>query len=108
MLVAEYRRRALGERVAFLCPTRQLADQVSLQAQQYGVPAVLLTGRQADYNTNDFLKYESARAVAITTYSGVFNTNPASTRRRPSCATTRTPPLTTSLPCGLSRFDLSN
>jgi len=76
MLVAEYRRRALGERVAFLCPTRQLADQVSLQAQQYGVPAVLLTGRQADYNTNDFLKYESARAVAITTYSGVFNTNP--------------------------------
>jgi len=76
MLVAEYRRRALGERVAFLCPTRQLADQVSLQAGQYGIPAVLLTGRQADYNTNDFLKYESARAVAVTTYSGVFNTNP--------------------------------
>lgn len=76
MLVAEYRRRALGERVAFLCPTRQLADQVSAQAEQYGIPAVLLTGRQADYNINDFIKYESARAVAITTYSGVFNTNP--------------------------------
>lgn len=76
MLVAEYRRRARGERVAFLCPTRQLADQVYLQAQQYGIPTVLLTGRQAEYSTSDFLKYESARAVAITTYSGVFNTNP--------------------------------
>jgi len=76
MLVAEYRRRALGERVAFLCPTRQLADQVSEQAEQYGIPAALLTGRQAEYNAGDFLKYESARAVAVTTYSGVFNTNP--------------------------------
>lgn len=76
MLIAEYRRRVLGERVAFLCPTRQLADQVSEQATKYGIPAVMLVGKQTDYNKNDFLKYESARAVAVTTYSGVFNSNP--------------------------------
>jgi replicative superfamily II helicase len=53
LLVGEYRRRALEERVAVMCPTRQLAEQVSIQAQKYGIPAVLLTGRQADYNTSD-------------------------------------------------------
>ncbi len=76
MLLAEYRRRGMGERAAVLCPTRQLADQVSLQAQRYGIPAVLLVGRQANYELAGYLKYESAKAIAITTYSGVFNTNP--------------------------------
>jgi len=75
-LLAEYRRRGLGERAAVLCPTKQLAEQVSLQAQQYGIPAVLLVGRQANYDMADYLKYESAKAIAVTTYSGVFNTNP--------------------------------
>jgi Superfamily II helicase len=76
MLVGEYRRRSMGQRVAVLCPTRQLAGQVAQQAHDYGIPAVTLVGRQRDYDTNDFIRYESARAVAITTYSAVFNTNP--------------------------------
>jgi superfamily II DNA or RNA helicase len=32
LLIAEYRRRALGQRVAYLCPTVQLARQVATKA----------------------------------------------------------------------------
>lgn len=36
MLMGEYRRRALGERVAFLCPNKQLCCQVEIGHQRAG------------------------------------------------------------------------
>src|SRR5947209_5119306 len=36
LLIAEWRRIALGERAVYLCPTRQLARQVGLRAIEYG------------------------------------------------------------------------
>lgn len=77
LLIAEYRRRAFNERVVFLCPTRQLCSQVAAQTRNYGVQPSLLVGKQRDYDPAAFFAYQQAKAVAITTYSGVFNTNPA-------------------------------
>lgn len=76
LLIAEYRRQAHDERVAYICPTRQLARQVHAQAEEYGIPTVVLTGKQRDYPPADFNAYNTAGKIALTTYKGVFNTNP--------------------------------
>ena len=49
LLIAEWRRQSLGTRVAYLCPTRQLARQVGSQANDYGIRAHVLVGKQRDY-----------------------------------------------------------
>lgn len=76
LLLAEYRRRAHSERVAYLCPTVQLARQAAAHAAAYGIDAVPLVRRQAEYDAADFTAYQRAQKVAITTYHGVFNVNP--------------------------------
>jgi len=76
LLIAEYRRRALKERIVFLCPTKQLCCQVNEQARRYGIKTALLIGSQNEYNPALFYQYQQGKAIAITTYSGVFNTNP--------------------------------
>src|SRR4051794_34894446 len=48
-LLGEYRR-GFGQRVAYVCPNSQLAAQAAEKADGYGIPAVLLVGRQADYD----------------------------------------------------------
>lgn len=76
LLTGEWRRQTLSERVAYLCPTRQLARQVGAQAQKYGIKAHVFVGKQRDYPPAEFSEYQSSRAIAVTTYSGVFNSNP--------------------------------
>ncbi len=76
LLIAEWRRLALGARVAYVCPTRQLARQVGEQAVDYGIHAHVLIGKQRDYSPQEFGAYQSSRAIAITTYSAIFNINP--------------------------------
>ena len=76
LLVAEYRRRVSNERVVFLCPTRQLCSQVNERARLYGINTALLVGSQSKYDPGQFYAYQQAKSIAITTYSGVFNTNP--------------------------------
>lgn len=76
LLISEFRRRVFGERVLFLCPNRQLCSQVESQARKYGVPVSLLVGRQKDYDPVVFSRYQEAKSIAISTYSGLFNTNP--------------------------------
>lgn len=76
LLIAEYRRRAFDERAVFVCPTKQLCHQVARQATAYGINTVTLVGRQRNYDPIEFLDYQRNRTVAITTYSGIFNTNP--------------------------------
>jgi hypothetical protein len=53
-----------------------LCHQVAAQAAAYGIDCSLLVGPQRDYDENAFTKYQRANAVGLTTYSGVFNTNP--------------------------------
>jgi len=76
LLIGEWRRQALGDRVAYLCPTRQLARQVGAQALDYGIQAHVLIGKQRDYPPKDFSAYQSSHAIAVTTYSAIFNVNP--------------------------------
>ena len=71
LLIAEYRRR-LGERVLYLCPTRQLVHQVADHARDYGLGArVVLPPTYQDIND-----YRLGTVIAVTTYSALFNTNP--------------------------------
>lgn len=72
LLIAEYRRRAHGDRVVYLCPTRQLAHQVGIQARNYGISAAPILRPNYD-GIND---YRLSRQVAITTYSSLFNVKP--------------------------------
>ncbi len=76
LLVAEFRRQADSERVAYLCPTRQLARQVGTQAAMYGIRAHVLIGKQKDYPKKEISEFQSSKAIAITTYSAIFNSNP--------------------------------
>lgn len=76
LLIAEWRRRARNERIAYLCPTRQLARQVHKQAKSYGIQTSVLIGKQRNYPRQQFSDYQSSRTIAVTTYSAVFNVNP--------------------------------
>jgi Rad3-related DNA helicase len=76
LLIAEYRRRCKEERVVYLCPTKQLANQVYIKAKEYGIPACLLIGQQKFYPEDAYGDYVLGKSIAITTYSAIFNTYP--------------------------------
>ena len=76
LLIGEFVRQTRGDRVAYLCPNRQLAHQVVKLAGDYSIKARVLVGPQASYDQNDFSDFEDSSAIAVTTYSAVFNTNP--------------------------------
>lgn len=77
LLIAEWRRRRLGERAIFLCPTRQLVNQVVENAtRKYGIRVHGLAGPWKEFDPAHSAEYRTAEAVAVTTYSAVFNTNP--------------------------------
>jgi len=76
LLIGEWRRRILNQRVLYLCPTRQLAYQVKDQSEDYGIDARLFIGSKRKYDRQDLTLYRSARTIAISTYSGLFNVSP--------------------------------
>ncbi len=76
LLIAEWRRRKLGNRVAYLCPTKQLVNQVAQKAHDYGLDVVTLVGPQAGWRPADFTRFQRGQAVAIAGYAQIFNSNP--------------------------------
>ncbi|MDA1132883.1 MAG: DEAD/DEAH box helicase [Proteobacteria bacterium] len=77
LLIAEWRRRKFKERVVYLCPTRQLVNQVVAQAEaEYGIDAVGFTGAKKNYSPADRSDYTTRAKLAVTTYSSLFNTHP--------------------------------
>lgn len=76
LLVAEWTRRKRRSRVIYACPTQQLARQVVAAAHQEGIDTALLVGRHTDWPATAHAAYEAADAVAVTTYSSIFNSNP--------------------------------
>ena len=77
LLLAEWRRRKYGERVVYLCPTRQLVNQVANEAvEKYGLMVEQFTGKKENYTPVARSAYENVDQVAVTTYSSLFNTNP--------------------------------
>lgn len=75
LLISEWRRRTLGQRVVYACPTKQLARQVLQKASDQGIPAVLLIGTHWDWDQAELARYTRGDALAVTTYSAIFNFN---------------------------------
>ena len=77
LLIGEWRRTKYAERVVYLCPTRQLVNQVVAQATgQYGLSVHGFTGSKADYDPTAKAEYQSGARLAVTNYSSLFNTSP--------------------------------
>ncbi|QRY43503.1 DEAD/DEAH box helicase [Mycolicibacterium boenickei] len=75
LILCEWVRRG-GARVAYACPTSQLARQVAATAQTEGIPAVVLVGSHHDWPTGEQARYDGQKAIAITTYSTILNSSP--------------------------------
>lgn len=75
LLISEWRRRTLNQRIVYACPTKQLARQVLNKAKDQGIPAVLLIGSHRYWDQAEIAHYTRADAIAITTYSAIFNLN---------------------------------
>jgi len=76
LLIAEWVRRKAAGPVLYAAPTRQLARQVLATANNEGVPARLLVGSHLSWPVADQSDVEGGEAVAITTYSSIFNSSP--------------------------------
>lgn len=77
LLIAEWRRRKNKEKVLYLCPTKQLVNQVIEEAQsKYGLDIDGFTGSVKLYDPSAKARYANADRVAVTTYNSLFNTNP--------------------------------
>ena len=77
LLIADWRRIKNGDRVVYLCPTIQLVRQTVLQAQNhYGIDVVDLSGAKKNFSPTDQAAYKTGSKIAVTTYSGFFNTHP--------------------------------
>lgn len=76
-LIGEFRRLEKGWRVVYCCATRQLAAQTQSLLDSYGIQAVLLTSKSRDFPDKSYRKYSRSGAVAVTTYSHIFNINSA-------------------------------
>lgn len=76
LLIAEWIRRDNNSLVAYATPTVQLAEQVMQTAEREGIPAVQLTGSYSDWDALSEARYVGGDAVAVTTYSTIFNSSP--------------------------------
>lgn len=77
LLLAEWRRRKFHERVVYLCPTRQLVNQVAEEASaKYGLTVETFTGKVKNYSPEAKTAYTDGERVAVTTYNSLFNINP--------------------------------
>ncbi|NET65039.1 MAG: DEAD/DEAH box helicase family protein [Moorea sp. SIO1G6] len=76
LLIGEWRRSHFNEKVVYLCPTIQLVNQVVEQSLTiFGIKANAFTGERAKYAPAIKAEYTNAETIAVTTYSGLFNTN---------------------------------
>lgn len=65
MLIGEYRRLKFEERILYLCPTKQLVNQVVNYAKEkYGITTIGFSGSKSDYSFQDTSRFEDAKAIA--------------------------------------------
>lgn len=76
LLATTWRRMKFGKPVVYACPTKQLAYQVAEVARREQIAAVTLVDSHRNWYGKDQAAYESAEAIALTSYSGIFNTSP--------------------------------
>lgn len=80
LLIADWSRRTRTERAVYACPTHQLAHQVFEAAGREAIPAVLLVGSHTGWPMADVTRYDGAQALAVVTYSTIFNSSPKLTQ----------------------------
>lgn len=76
LLIAEWRRRQTGEKVAYLTLTNQLAKQVLREAENLGIECANLIGTKESRDAGEVGRYTMGRAIGVTTFSNLFNVNP--------------------------------
>ena len=75
LLIAEDWRKE-NRKVAILSANKTLARQMEMEAQQLGIPAVLMEGRGIDIPSGDKRDYHRANNIAVMNYWVYFNQNP--------------------------------
>lgn len=75
-LIGEFNRLTKNWRVVYACATRQLAYQTTELLHTYGINAVSLVKKSSEFTPADYGKYSRSEAIAVTTYSHIFNINP--------------------------------
>lgn len=73
LLIGEWRRLALKQRVAYACVNNQLAEHVAGKASRYGIDVVLLTGPHRGWDNAAVAAFRAGDSVAISNYHHVFN-----------------------------------
>src|SRR5208282_4216094 len=76
LLIAEWLRRRSKGRAAFLTLTNQLATQVIEEANRLSIPIADLRGNKERRSKSEEGKFLDGAAVAISTYSNLFNVFP--------------------------------
>jgi len=76
LLIGEWVRRKAEGPVLFATPTKQLAKQVAAAAGREGIPVAMLIGSASSWDVNDEAAVEAGEAIGLTTYNGIFNSNP--------------------------------
>jgi hypothetical protein len=76
LLIAEWIRRKAEGPVLYATPTKQLAHQVLATATIEGVPGRLLVGNHRGWSAAHEAEVDGGEAIAITTYSSIFNSSP--------------------------------
>jgi len=73
LAVADFRRAEMGERVVWLCPTRQLVHQVVTRAKQVGVSAYGFVGPLGSTeDLNAYARWHRRMTTAVTVYPRIF------------------------------------
>jgi hypothetical protein len=73
LLIAEWRRLKLKQRVVYVCPNNLLARQVAERAAGYGIDVVNLTGSHRLWPSAHESAYRTGATVAIANYHSLFS-----------------------------------
>ncbi|MGO9862191.1 MAG: DEAD/DEAH box helicase [Terriglobales bacterium] len=75
LLIAEWTRSS-GSKTAYLSLTNQLAGQVLAEGSRLGISCADLRGTKDTRSVSEEGRYRTAAALAVSTYSNLFNINP--------------------------------
>jgi superfamily II DNA or RNA helicase len=71
LLIGEWRRINLNQRVLYLCPTKQLAKQVGRQSEDYGIETSVFVGSKYYFNTSQVTRYRQSSILSSGHFKGV-------------------------------------
>lgn len=72
LVIGEWRRQKFNDKVLYLCPNNQLAEQVASHASSYGIKTAAMGKDKYDL----LPEWISGNIIAISSYMGLFNSNP--------------------------------